>query len=57
LLRLEITRASAARLCSRGLVTPGDETHPQAVAHGLLEAAARYLGMMSPFGWGFAFLP
>jgi Family of unknown function (DUF5681) len=47
-IRLEITRAGAAELCRRGLVTPGYETHPQAVAHGLLEAAARYLGLRGP---------
>jgi Family of unknown function (DUF5681) len=48
-INLQITRAGAAELCRRGLVTPGYETHPQAVAHGLLEAAARYLGLKSPW--------
>jgi hypothetical protein len=31
--------------CRRGMVTPGYERDPQAVATGVLEAAARYLGL------------
>jgi Family of unknown function (DUF5681) len=46
---LQITTAGAAALRARGLITPGYERHPQAVAHGLLEAAARYLGMKCPW--------
>jgi hypothetical protein len=34
-IRLDITPAGAAELCRRGLITPGYETHPQAVAYGI----------------------
>jgi hypothetical protein len=44
-IQLEITAAAAAELCRRGLVAPGHERDPQAVATGVLEAAARYLGL------------
>ena len=44
-IQLEITTAGAAALCRRGLVTPGYATHAQAVAHGILKVAARYLGL------------
>ena len=44
-IQLEITTAAAAELCRRGLVAPGHERDPQAVAHGVIEAAARYLGL------------
>jgi hypothetical protein len=43
-IQLEITTVAAAELCRRGLITPGYERDPQAVAHGVIEAAARYLG-------------
>jgi hypothetical protein len=44
-IQLEITTAAAAELCRRGMVIPGYERDPQAVATGVLEAAARYLGL------------
>jgi hypothetical protein len=44
-IQLEITAAAATELCRRGLVAPGHERDPQAVAHGVIEAAARYLGL------------
>jgi hypothetical protein len=44
-IQLEITTAAAAELCRRGLVAPDPEQDPQAVATGVLEAAARYLGL------------
>jgi hypothetical protein len=54
---LEITTAGAAALCRRGLVTPGYETYPQAVAHGILEAAARYLGLKGTPDPGIPIIP
>jgi hypothetical protein len=47
-IRLDVTAAGVAELCRRGLLVPGYETHPQTVAHGILETAARYLGLRSP---------
>lgn len=44
-IQLEITTAAATELCRRGLVAPGHERDPQAVAHGVIEAAARCLGL------------
>ena len=49
-IRLEITTPAATELCRRGLVAPGHERDPQAVAHGVIEAAARYLGLKAPSG-------
>jgi hypothetical protein len=49
-IELLITTAGVAALCRRGLVTPGYETRPAAVAHGILAAAARHLGLRSPTG-------
>jgi hypothetical protein len=54
---LEITPAGAAALCRHGLITPGYETHPQAIANGLLEAAARYLGLKGPPDPGIPIIP
>jgi hypothetical protein len=44
---LEITPSGAAALRRRGLIAPGQEKDPDAVASGLLEAAARYLGLVA----------
>ena len=49
-IRLVITTPAATELCRRGLVAPGHERDPQAVAHGVIEAAARYLGLKAPSG-------
>ena len=34
------------------MVAPGHERAPQAIAHGVIEAAARYLGLKGPPGPG-----
>jgi len=56
-IQLDITPAGAAALCRHGLVTPGYETHPEAVAHGILEAAARYLGLKGTPDPGIPIIP
>jgi hypothetical protein len=56
-IQLEITTAAATELCRRGLVAPGHERDPQAVAHGVIEAAARYLGLKAPSDPGIPIIP
>jgi hypothetical protein len=56
-IQLRITTAGTAALSARGLITPGYERHPQAVAHGLLEAAARYLGLRTAPDPGIPIIP
>jgi hypothetical protein len=56
-IQLEITTAATAELCRRGLVTPGYERNPQAVANGVLEAAARYLGLKGAPDPGIPIIP
>jgi hypothetical protein len=56
-IQLEITTAGVAALCRCGLVTPGYEKRPQAIAHGLLEAAARYLGLKGAPDPGISIVP
>lgn len=56
-IQLEITTAAAGELCRRGLVTPGYERNPQAVANGVIEAAARYLGLKAPSDPGIPIIP
>jgi hypothetical protein len=56
-IQLEITSAAATELCRRGLVAPGHERDPQAVAHGVIEAASRYLGLKAPSDPGIPIIP
>jgi hypothetical protein len=42
---LQITPAGARALRSRGLIFEGQERDPKTIANGILEAAARYLGL------------
>jgi hypothetical protein len=56
-IQLEITTAAVAELCRRGMVTPGYERDPQAIAHGVIEAAARYLGLKAPSDPGIPLIP
>ena len=56
-IQLEITTAAATELCRRGLVAPGHERDPQAVATGVLEAAARYLGLKGAPDPGIPIIP
>jgi hypothetical protein len=42
---LDITPAGASALRQCGLIGAGEKTNPSAVGNGLLEAAARYLGL------------
>jgi hypothetical protein len=56
-IQLEITAAAAVELCRRGLVTPGYERDPQALANGVIEAAARYLGLKGPPDPGIPIIP
>jgi hypothetical protein len=39
------------------MVAPGHERDPQAVAHGVIEAAARYLGLKGPPDPGIPIIP
>jgi hypothetical protein len=56
-IQLEITTAAATELYRRGLVAPGHERDPQAVATGVLEAAARYLGLKGAPDPGIPIIP
>jgi hypothetical protein len=56
-IQLEITTAAATELCRRGLIAPGHERDPHAVAHGVIEAAARYLGLKAPSDPGIPIIP
>ena len=56
-IQLEITTAAAAELCRRGMVAPGFERDPQAVAHGVIEAAARYLCLKAAPDPGIPIIP
>jgi hypothetical protein len=56
-IQLDITVAAAAELCRRGMVAPGFERDPQAVAHGVIEAAARYLGLKGAPDPGIPIIP
>jgi hypothetical protein len=42
---LDITPSGASALRQCGLIAAGEETAPSALGNGLLEAAARYLGL------------
>jgi len=44
---LDITPEGASALRRSGLIEAGEETDPSKVGIGLLEAAARYLGIVS----------
>jgi hypothetical protein len=56
-IHLDITVAAVAELYRRGMVAPGYERDPQAVAHGVIEAAARYLGLRGPPDHGIPIIP
>jgi hypothetical protein len=43
---LDISPAGVSALRRGGLIEAGEETNPSAIGNGLLEAAARYLGLV-----------